>query len=96
MPILFALAVVASTADQKQAMERCAERVIALRHPRMGMADLTDTSFEWLSLSGAGGDWVIIGSIIEPERGARVAHRFTCRRHGERTPRVTFGKTVRL
>lgn len=77
-------------------MERCAEAVIAARHPNMGMLDLTDTKFEWLSVSGGGSDWVIIGSIIEPKGKARIARRFACRTHGNQAPEITFGKVIRL
>lgn len=94
--MILALAlVVAAPIDRRDAMERCAEAVIAARHPNMGMADITGTTFEWLSASSAGDDWVIIGSIIESEGKARVARRFTCRTRAERPPRITFGKIVR-
>ena len=82
--------------DRRDAMERCAEAVIAARHPNMGMLDVTGTKFEWLSLSGGGDEWVIIGSIIEREGKARVARRFTCRTHGDTPPSVDFGKATRL
>jgi hypothetical protein len=98
MPILLALAAVAAPVpiDRQEAMERCAERVIALRHPNMGMADLTDTKFEWLQVSGTGTPWVIIGSITEPTKSGRVARRFTCRVEGEGRPSVAFGRVIRL
>jgi len=82
--------------ERRDAMERCAEAVIAARHPNMGMLDVTGTKFEWLSVSGGGGDWVIIGSIIESEGKARIARRFTCRTHGDKPPSIDFGKVVRL
>jgi hypothetical protein len=82
--------------DRRDAMERCAEAVIAARHPNMGMLDITGTTFEWLSTATAGDDWVIIGSIIEPDGTSRVARRFTCRTRGDKPPRIAFGKVVRL
>lgn len=98
MAILLALVTAAAPVpiDRKGAMERCAERVIALRHPKMGMADLTDTKFEWLQVSGSGRRWVIIGSIIEPDKAGRVARRFACRVAGAGLPSVTFGRVIRL
>lgn len=86
----------AVTGEREAAMERCAEAVVARLHPRMGMADMSGTKFEWLSASTAGSDWVIIGSFIEPKGNGRVAHRFTCRTHGEKSPRVMIGKLIRL
>ena len=77
-------------------MERCAEAVVARLHPKIGMADLTGVNFEWLQISGIEPDLVIIGSIIEPDGKARLAHRFTCRMRGGKSPRVTIGKVVRL
>ena len=92
--IALALALAAASREYDAAMERCAERVIELRHPG-GMVDATGISFEWLQVSGAAPDWVIIGSIVETEAGARVGRRFTCRMRGEKRPRVSFGKVVR-
>ncbi len=95
--MIVALALAMSGAsDRRAAMERCAEAVIAARHPNMGMLDVTGTTFEWLSVATAGDDWMIIGSIIEPEGKGRTARRFTCRTHGESPPRIAFGKAVRL
>lgn len=76
-------------------MERCAARVVALRHPG-GMVDVSGINFEWLQASTAGAEWVIIGAIVEVEQGARVGRRFTCTTRGERKPRITFGKIVRM
>jgi hypothetical protein len=95
--MMLALALAAAMqADRREAMERCAEAVIAVRHPNMGMLDLTGTSFEWLSISGTGDNQVIIGSIIEPEGEARVARRFTCRLRGPKPPRVSFERVIRI
>lgn len=95
--MILALALIAvATVDRRDAMERCAEAVITARHPNMGMLDITGTTFEWLSISGTGGKWVIIGSIIEPAGKARVAQRFTCRTRDAKPPRITFGKLIRL
>ncbi len=96
MPFLFALALAAPLAvDPHPAMERCAMRVMQLRHPG-GMVDASGIKFEWLQASTAGAEWVIIGAIIESERGERVARRFTCRTRGDRTPRVTFAAVIKL
>lgn len=65
-------------------------------HPRMGMADVTGTKFEWSQISTAEADWVIIGSIIEPNDDARIAHRFTCRTNGGKSVRVTLDKVIGL
>ena len=92
--IALALALAAAPRDYDAAMERCAERVVALRHPG-GMVDTTGIDFEWLQVSGTAPDWVIIGSIVETEEGARVARRFTCRMRGGKRPKVAFGKVVR-
>ncbi|MDB5679987.1 hypothetical protein [Sphingomonas bacterium] len=86
--ILLALAVAATPIDRRDAMERCAEAVVAARHPNMGMLDITGTTFEWLSVAGVSGDWVIIGSIIEPEGKVRVARRFRCMTREPRKPKV--------
>ena len=99
MILVLALALTQAAAAptaRDEAMERCAEAAITARHPNMGMLDVTGTKFEWLSLSGGGDAWVIIGSIIEPEGKTRVARRFTCRTQDDKPPRVTFGKTTRL
>lgn len=81
--------------ERRDAMERCAEAVIAARHPNMGMLDVTGTKFEWLSLSDVGNDWVIIGAISEPVGKGRATRRFTCRTHGDEPPSITFGKVIR-
>jgi hypothetical protein len=94
--LALALAVAATPIDSRDAMERCAEAVIAARHPNMGMLDITATKFEWLSSASAGDGWIIIGSIIEPEGEARVARRFTCRTRGKKPPRIAFGRVIRL
>ncbi|MEO5938351.1 MAG: hypothetical protein ABIQ43_05010 [Sphingomonas sp.] len=93
--IALALAMSASI-ERRDAMERCAAAVMAKLHPRMGMADVTGTKFEGLQASSAGNDWVVIGSIIEPDGSARVAHRFTCRTRGKKAPRVTLDNLIRL
>lgn len=79
-----------------EAMERCAQAVITAQHPNMGMLDLTETKFEWLSVSGGGGQWMIVGSIIEPDGKARIARRFTCCTRGDRPPTISFGTSIRL
>lgn len=95
--MIIALALMmASDPARDAAMERCAEVVVAKLHPQRGMADVTGTRFEWLQASTAGRDWVIIGSIIEPEGSGRIAHRFTCRTRRDKPPRVTIGKVIRL
>ena len=82
--------------ERRKAMERCAEAVIAARHPGMGMLDVTGTRFEGLQASAAGNEWVIAGSIVEPAAKRATARRFTCRTRGDRPPRISFGKQVRL
>ncbi|THD35347.1 MAG: hypothetical protein E7773_12990 [Sphingomonas sp.] len=89
------MALAAAASDRNMVMERCAEAVVAARHPG-GMVDVTGVGFEWLSISGKGDTQVVIGSIVEPEGGARVARRFVCRMRAMRSPRITFVKTIRL
>jgi len=91
--LVLALAMAAMVA-QEAAMERCAEAVVARLHPKIGMADMTGASFEWLQISGVALDLVIIGSFIEPHGKERVAHRFTCRTHGMKPPRVAIDKLI--
>lgn len=86
----------AATATRDQATERCAETVVAKLHPKIGMADMTGVYFEWLQISGIEPDLTIIGSIVEPDGNARVAHRFICRMRGKKSPRVEIGKLIRL
>lgn len=94
--ILFLALAMSAPIAREEAMERCAEAVVAKLHPRIGMADMTGTKFEWLQASTAGADWVIIGAITEPTRKGRVAHRFECVTHEPRQPRVRVLRTATL
>jgi len=93
---MLALALLAAAPiDRRDAMERCAEAVIATLHPNMGMADVTGTRFEAMTTTATGSDWVVRGVIVEPDGKTRIAHRFTCRTRGQLPPQVSVGKSVR-
>lgn len=81
---------------RNRALERCAEAVVAARHPRTGMIDTTGLSFVWRQVWTERNGWTIIGSIIAPEQGARLGRRFTCRGRERGRPRITFGQVARL